>query len=93
MSETKFTPGPWLVRGALGHASYIVSGLGDAVACGYEYATDAGAANARLIAAAPEMYAELQCARHTLVIIDKTPEDSPCIKRIDAVLAKARGEV
>jgi len=48
-------------------------------------------ANVTLMAEAPLLYAELLCARHTLVILDQTPEDSPCIKRIDAVLAKARG--
>lgn len=41
--------------------------------------------------AAPNLYAELLCARHTLVFLCDTPEDSPCIKRIDSVLAKARG--
>lgn len=51
-----------------------------------------GAENAHLIASAPDLYAELLCARHTLVILCGTPEDSPCIQRIDAALASARGE-
>ena len=45
----------------------------------------------RLSAAAYPLYMELLRARHTLVVLDGTPEDSPCIRQIDATLALARG--
>ena len=47
-------------------------------------------ANASLIAAAPEMYTELE--RCLTLISDKHPYKDEIIKRVEKLLAKARGE-
>ena len=59
MSETKFTPGPWtptLVMNALGWVR-APNGQRVAIACGQS--NDHTVANARLIAAAPDLYEAL----------------------------------
>lgn len=60
MPDANYTPGPWIVRGALGFATYIVAADGTPIACGYAHGTVDGDANGRLIAAAPEMSEALQ---------------------------------
>lgn len=71
MNEPKHTPGPWeLDERRDAHQwpdAYIIKGYGaNVLACVYDTGNDHvlthGQANARLIAAAPEMLAALQCA-------------------------------
>jgi hypothetical protein len=91
MSETKWTPGPWRVRH--GHPSktirYVdpVLRFDSLIRKGQNYE-----ANARLIAAAPDLYEALDTA---LMLLDMYIEDgawSEKIESMELVLAKARGE-
>jgi hypothetical protein len=84
-TETKFTPGPWVAERVLAPASFvIVNSDGQRLALnfdkrgsfpqaemdGHQYLYEGQAeANASLIAAAPELYAELTEARTTLSIL------------------------
>lgn len=101
----KWTPGPWEFRPYGGmfpsHRGNIISicrgfpqrWVADAV--GQETA-DEREANARLIAAAPELYAALDAAREELRLIrmkDTGAVYNPALRtQIDIVLAKARGD-
>ena len=92
MSETKFTPGPWWV---LHEGSSEVSVQADkACICSLNYdplpkeETKKHLANARLIAAAPEMYWELvRCAN-----LFRDLKIYPVVNVIEALLRKACGE-
>lgn len=107
MSETKFTPGPWVEnnddgfsRGSI-WAGCSPSGAG---AVGTLIANVAGDsaeadANAHLIAAAPDLYAALTDAYEVLgAILEDTDGDdgeripNPLLVQLRAALAKARGE-
>ena len=83
-----WTPGPWSREVGAGRGAWIAGANMHgwaALACGN---TDAEAeANARLIAAAPELYEALQFARDELRGQFGAEYDD-----IDAALAKARGE-
>jgi hypothetical protein len=59
MADAKHTPGPWSY-GYYGCSGYCVNGGGQHIATSILYKRDGGEANARLIAAAPEMLAALQ---------------------------------
>lgn len=80
MMENKHTPGPWFVAGqdAASGAGYVMTGGGTYVAKPLINV----AANAHLIAAAPELMEALQYARNLM-----GPDEI-----IDAILSKARGE-
>ena len=91
-NETRWTPGPWachpsafMADGDDKRAYFIVSGLG------FSGKADA---NAHLIAAAPELYEELEKARRTIqaLIDDGYTGYLEFRNSIDAALAKARGE-
>ncbi|MTW19420.1 hypothetical protein GJ689_24830 [Rhodoplanes serenus] len=106
MGETKHTPGPWEVDHH--HLVRTVDGL--QIACAYEFwvrGAEQGAANARLIAAAPETAAErdrlAERVRQLEHVIKRTREviidhfDDGCdecanaVALIDLALAKAEG--
>jgi len=95
MTEPKFTPGPWNVK------FHIVD---DMTFCVVEDESrkaicevfshepnweDEQEANARLLAAAPEMYEMLASIRRTLKYMGYLPY---LVKDIDLILRKARGE-
>lgn len=94
MSESKFTPGPWSVgRGyEISHAikgwKYypIHYGHDEENVCDIVY----NKADAELIAAAPEMYAELERIEDILEDSEDCGEIS--LDRIKSILRKARGE-
>ena len=102
---SKHTPGPWLLRTAPTSAGlcHIVSAAdwrgafiyGDGIRKGVDYALPKAqelAANARLIAAAPDLLRYLKEARRTLEMWrDVAPAVSLCAD-IDAAIAKATGE-
>ena len=106
-SDTKFTPGPWCWGGMYGHESVrieaeggrVVGTVRDSERRGldkngmyiYEQ-TEEGRANARLIAAAPELYEALVCllARAENELAD--PEDVHEVVFAKATISKARGE-
>jgi hypothetical protein len=95
MSETKHTPGPWEIRffverdelqSPIGEMLYITSAMGqipiartDSSNIGYE-------ANARLIAAAPEMYEALK------KLVEHCPADRPSKDWADSINAIAKAE-
>lgn len=109
MSEPTFTPGPWEADGADVIATkpfrQILVDYNRTVAA--NFTRDEAAANARLIAAAPEMYAALTDIFAMMdegYLVRNTSDDAkpgwamkqlPFIKRLQtahAALAKARGE-
>lgn len=99
-AEGKWTPGPWdwLAIGANasgGHHLYIIDPSNRKIAALWGRA-DEKAANANLIAAAPEMAKHLQAASHALRSYQygnsATELAQGCADQIDALLAKARGE-
>ena len=83
MSE--HTPGPWMVaRGVPAAVDAVSGGLVAEAVGGFHRSYEEETANARLIAAAPDMLAELKRLRD--VVGD---EDASCI---DAVIAHAEGQ-
>jgi hypothetical protein len=90
VAEPKWTPGPWwpeIFNNELGLA-FVVNrhdAEEDDIICSLSNHADA-----RLIAAAPELYDELENAR--AIIAGEAPQYGEAIARIDASLAKARGE-
>ena len=100
MSETKFTPGPWVVKnddwGIHVQCKDSVSGLSFAVTpiCEVEQEEDTGGIDdAHLIAAAPDMYEALEALlslRHNQCGCGSA--DCLCDRAL-AALKKARGEV
>lgn len=93
MSEVKFTSGEWNVRGSevgvVDKSDTQSYGMMLSIARVDEYDfPDEYKANAHLIAVAPELYSELEFIRNYL-------QGNRAIEfknRIDALLAKARGE-
>jgi hypothetical protein len=87
------TPGPWIVtepHGSVGHVSRSEDGFGDICTTWNGNAQ----ANARLIAAAPEMYEALKAAR--LYVECCTEPNTPAeeaLALLDAALRKAEGGV
>lgn len=109
MSETKFTPGPWEVhprlwRGKEG-GSHAFLEIGSEVSAFWvahvqTFDDDKGeyAANAHLIAAAPEMYSALKEMREVLASCAEDTCGTPTeaffqskVRHCDIVLAKAEG--
>lgn len=92
MAAPKWTLGPWRLdaewgRGAIVSEVITNNESGTDIVCTFDEAdmpADEVDANAHLIAAAPELYEALSDARRVVA-----PEFRP---RIDALLAKARGE-
>lgn len=80
MSETKWTPGPWRVKGAAGGTATVHAREGTPAICSTP-------GNARLIAAAPELYDALALVRASLGW-QYLSVDSRAV--IDAALLKAR---
>jgi len=102
MSEVKHTPGPWIVRTFVMHGAAVdcfvaakdVQGFAyDAVIMGDDEYRDGPdgirrkLADARLIAAAPELLEALQEAAHYLAFTEQA--DAPHMQRIKAAISKA----
>lgn len=82
---TQHTPGPWKI---IGHGIHGKSGFRVChIPSGYLSAL----ANAHLITAAPELLEALMKAR--CYVDDTIKENRPLLKEIDAIIAKARGQV
>ena len=91
MNAAKHTPGPWELDTTFGRQGLIQPvGRDYPVAAVTGYYTNAGQteANARLIAAAPEMLEALRDCREALRSIDATCE----LRVVNAAIAKATGE-
>jgi len=109
--EAKFTPGPWHIdhaidcKGEDGYR-YVFSPRGDLGAFIAKIRLKPWPkeqeANARLIAAAPDMYEELECAKDVFRFYqshhefkggtEKAIRNKEIADRIDRLLEKARGE-
>lgn len=92
--EEKHTPGPWELRpDEMGGLSSLIYPAGEdhpVAAVTASYSGDGmRLANARLIAAAPDLLAALDMARTLLVDIEEYSVDGASIRVIDAALAKA----
>lgn len=90
-----FTPGPWLIEPqgerARGHWLADNAGAYVALACSRDNSRDEEDANARLIAAAPELYEALALAAEWIAE-DGASLSEVAEAKIYAALAKARGE-
>lgn len=86
--STKHTPGPWIVQEK--YPFHVMTSDGFAVAdTDLSYSSldeQSQAANARMIAAAPELLEALRSARCCV------KDDSAVAKMIDAAIAKATGD-
>ena len=104
-AKTKFTPGPWCIaRSGIGYPYQIDAPNGVHVRSVTRWGAISvpslpeGEANARLIAAAPTMYAALKRQQENIrrwidTGIAASPEESRAISdAIDAALAEADGE-
>lgn len=96
MSGARFTPGPWMAEPMTGRGAWVKGESGEwaALSCGN---TDAIAeANARLIAAAPDMYEALIAA---LPYIESELDNAAykrgavakVVAQMNAIIAKAEG--
>ena len=107
MRETKHTPGPWRISGESAttvQADYraINSEGGVLIAralgypnSGYFPSDDEAAANARLIAAAPELLEALEALRDnvgTCICYDESAREFNAWEMAKAAIAKAKGE-
>ena len=95
-SKEKFTPGPWDVydtreRAEYAYDYYITAGQYFVAAVSAD-SLNIQEANAALIAAAPEMYEMLDQFRR-YIAEGPLGTRGEMYRRIDALLAKARGEV
>lgn len=96
MSNTKFTPGPWVadttdpsdvvVWAVPDPSDKFIANIGQRVQQ-VQVAFDCDIANAHLIAAAPDLYAALEMAQLWLDVDGRFD-----MQGINAALAKARGE-
>lgn len=96
MSEQKHTPGPWRTGGTNNGRSDWVFADGQAVAdCEFLNDDRINLANARLIAAAPDMLEALtQCVLQLQYLADKfgeTGTGAAVLARVIAVIEKAEG--
>lgn len=99
-SDTKFTPGPWFInRSEMGIHKYVEARIGggmiqEVACCGPTELHEQSDANARLIAAAPELYEALLTARKELAGLPHSlGYEITHMPAIDLALAKARGDV
>ena len=91
-SKAKYTPGPWSLSANYHQTQKVVSDSCEIVKLP---PTEVGKANARLIAAAPEMLEALEeCYKYWVPAPENYNEHSyfPSIGRIREAIAKAKGE-
>ncbi|MCP1243011.1 hypothetical protein [Acetobacter lambici] len=91
MSEAKFTPGPWRVR--FGNIGHVTAENGALVSkCQRLTSLCNLQANARLIAAAPDLYGALERVVNVSAEIAPEAQDANVFADARAALAKAQGE-
>lgn len=101
MSETKFTPGPWVVEKPRWYAPtderHIYDTQGQLIAriplSGRFQSVNETVVNAHLMSAAPEMYAEIQANCHKLLAFGLCDQEECADCSTNNLLRKARGEV
>ena len=86
---SKHTPGPWTVEHD--YMPFVINGGGSIVASvtGTAAIRPEAPANARLMAAAPELLAALKLAREAVVIYGNVKTDERLVPTLDAAIAKA----
>ncbi len=94
MKDAAFTKGPWSIDPR--YPNDVVGADGRDVAethlsPGHVRPLDERTANARLIAAAPEMYEALKAARDYLYDVGRDKDMAPTVDKIAAALLKAQG--
>lgn len=92
---SKHTPGPWAAHTVADGAYTVYLPEDGMVVCSrnpYESKAAEFEANARLIAAAPELLAALELARAILVEVEHYRADGHSVAIIDAAIAKAEGK-
>jgi hypothetical protein len=104
LQDRPWTPGPWRIEAPHGYAHDVVSADNNYIICGFgpaEYSDSTNDANARLIAAAPELYEALEFVFEHIADKERGPRDlypafgldaRRAIEMTRAALAKARGE-
>lgn len=99
MAETKFTPGPWRMVGTTANRFVVTASSGTVIAETWKDFRQE--ADARLIAAAPELYGALEALIAMQDQMSRKPTDGGGVfpadygivrGRAHAALAKARGE-
>jgi len=91
IAMSKHTPGPWAYQEDSDAYTHIVRGPNNRFICQLNQSTSAEIeANARLIAAAPELLSALQVAE--LALRERGLRTCGEYKQIEAALAKATGE-
>jgi len=88
MNETKHTQGPWTYATHQGHTLVETVEPAKTVCNVYGNTTDAKEANARLIAAAPEMLEALKAVTDSNI---NRPDLVPMWKKVYDAIAKAEG--
>lgn len=97
-SETKFTPGPWFInRSEMGIHKYVEARIGggmiqEVACCGPTELHEQSDANARLIAAAPDLYAVVEELEESSSYWSEYCVPLGIVDRLREALAKARGE-
>lgn len=101
MSAGKHTPGPWTF-GYYGCSGYCIQGGGQHIATSILYKKDGGEANARLIAAAPELLEALQrttemCESYAdwikRNVMSATIEEHPYLPELEGAAEDARAAI
>jgi hypothetical protein len=91
------TPGPWKVDGAMSPQGSLAVGHKDgwhiatAINMGDGGGKDATIANARLIAASPDMLGTLQYVKRELLAVKRDALDSILVSAIEAAILRATG--
>lgn len=92
-AQPQHTPGPWRVRGKTFNLQIAIVGpsgeLSDSIAYAWGQ-NDEAEANARLIAAAPELLEALESAVGAMQVLGHPPKYG-ALAKAQAALAKARG--
>jgi hypothetical protein len=90
-SKTKHTPGPWTITNQCTAENIFYIGCrSGSLGSAYNKAGGEGEANARLIAAAPNL---LECLKNALVVIEVTAQDADTrlVKEIKHAIEQAEG--
>ena len=90
---SKYTPGPWRYKESdVSGISYIIASEPYPIGCIYKIGSKAHAANARLIASAPEMLGTLQDVASYLLSSNDNADVIKMVEDARDVVKKATGE-
>ena len=101
MQESTHTPGPWILSTIEGEEDSLMVGGGDGsdvvadirTDFDYKYGHQRVTANARIIAAAPDLLAQVKEYRQLLITLAMEGEETSLeLEAVDQVIRKAEGE-